>query len=390
MVTGIFFHDLPIYKDCNGVYCSTTLTNEVFMRYYSIVDKLVVATRVYSIDIDYKSAKQEKIDLLNITFLDLPNLNNLKALFDGKFQYTKKMLKNEIVKTDLIFIRGGMIATIAADIAYKLKKPYLAECGGCAWDSYWNHSFIGKLMAPFFEIKSRKIIENAATTIYVTKNWLQEKYPTKGEVFSVSDVVLSDLSEVVLNDRLKKIEKMNRKSIVLGTTAAMAKYKGQQYVIKAMRILKKNFDIRYELVGGGNKSYLKKIAKKYGVIDRVVFKGEMTHSQVLEWLDSIDVYVQPSCAEGLPRALVEAMSRGCPAIGTEVAGIPELLRSDAVFKKKRAKACAIAIYRIMHSDLSIQANINFHKAEAYEQSRLDNDRAYAMKSYKKIALRGTN
>ena len=46
-IKGIFCHDLPIYKDINGMYGCTTLTDEVFKRYLNHVDELVVATRVY-------------------------------------------------------------------------------------------------------------------------------------------------------------------------------------------------------------------------------------------------------------------------------------------------------------------------------------------------------
>ena len=41
--------------------------------------------------------------------------------------------------------------------------------------------------------------------------------------------------------------------------------------------------------------------------------------------DNIDVFIMPSLQEGLPRSMVEAMSRGCNVIGSRVGGIPELL-----------------------------------------------------------------
>lgn len=43
MIKGIFCHDLPIYKDIDGNYCSTTLTDSLFLRYFNVVDELVIA-----------------------------------------------------------------------------------------------------------------------------------------------------------------------------------------------------------------------------------------------------------------------------------------------------------------------------------------------------------
>src|SRR5690606_42058407 len=85
---------------------------------------------------------------------------------------------------------------------------------------------------------------------------------------------------------------------------------------------------RYEIVGGGDQSYLRKIARKYGVADPVDFLGRITRKEVFQWLDKIDLYIQPSKTEGLPRALIEAMSRGLPCLGTRVGGIPELLTDE--------------------------------------------------------------
>jgi len=47
-------------------------------------------------------------------------------------------------------------------------------------------------------------------------------------------------------------------------------------------------------------------------------------------LDDVDIYIQPSRQEGLPRALIEAMSRGCPAVGSTAGGIPELLSPECL------------------------------------------------------------
>ena len=43
--------------------------------------------------------------------------------------------------------------------------------------------------------------------------------------------------------------------------------------------------------------------------------GGVPHNKIFQLLDDIDLYIQPSLQEGLPRSVVEAMSRACPIIG---------------------------------------------------------------------------
>jgi len=52
----------------------------------------------------------------------------------------------------------------------------------------------------------------------------------------------------------------------------------------------------------------------------------------MSWLDEIDIYLQPSLAEGLPRSLIEALSRGCPIIASRCGGIPELLDDECLIR----------------------------------------------------------
>ena len=49
---GLFSFDGPMYRDCNGVYCNTTITSEMFSRYFHVVDKLIVVIRTLHLDQD--------------------------------------------------------------------------------------------------------------------------------------------------------------------------------------------------------------------------------------------------------------------------------------------------------------------------------------------------
>lgn len=386
MIKGIFCHDLPIFKDVNGVYCSTTLTNDIFSRYLNVVDELLVATRVYTITNTYSEAHQEKIDLPGLRFLDLPNVNKTTALFK-EIPQAKKLLRKAMEAVDLVFIRGGTVAMLGASIARKLHKPYLLECGGCAWDSLWNHSLKGKLVAPYYEYRAKKDAKKASHVLYVTQKWLQNRYPSKGISIGVSDVFIEDNDVTLLENRFSKITcKSVSDPFILGTAAGLVKYKRQQDIIKVIAKLKDKFNLRYEIVGGGDETYLRNVAKKYGVAERVLFKGQLKHAEILEWMKTIDLYAQPSFQEGLPRALVEAMSCACPAIGSNIAGIPELLQPEMIFKAGDVNGICKILMHMDEQTLRQSAEYNFKKAKDFLPGVLDVKRKDFFTDYKNFVL----
>lgn len=59
----------------------------------------------------------------------------------------------------------------------------------------------------------------------------------------------------------------------------------------------------------------------------------MPHDKIFEWLDTIDIYIQPSYQEGLCRSVVEAMSRACPVICSDACGERELANEKFIFKR---------------------------------------------------------
>ena len=387
MIRGMFCHDLPIYKDINGVYCSTTLTDDLFKRYFHVVDKLVVAVRVFDLDTTYEEAHQEKITIQNVEFLEFTDLNKIGSMLTG-IPKAKKKLVNAMRDVDLIFIRGGIIASLGVQAARKLKKPYLFECAACAWDAYWYHSLIGKMIAPYMEWNVKRNVRDAAFVVYVTKKWLQSRYPAKGESTNASNVVLNSIEDKALADRLEKIKnKPDGEEVVFGTTAFVDnKTKGQHFVLEAMHRLGDKYNIRYELVGSGEPKYLKSLIAKYHLEDKVIFKGVMSHNEVLSWLDSIDVYIQPSLQEGLPRSVIEAMSRGCPVIGSTTAGIPELLQEDALFERGQVDKLVERIESYLKSDFSERAEYNFNKSKEYHIDRLNERRSKLYEKYRDFVI----
>ncbi len=74
---------------------------------------------------------------------------------------------------------------------------------------------------------------------------------------------------------------------------------------------------------GGQKPELEQLAHEYQV--DVQFLGVIPHSELPEVINSCQIFILPSLYEGHPKALIEAMACGVPAIGTNVPGIKELI-----------------------------------------------------------------
>lgn len=107
----------------------------------------------------------------------------------------------------------------------------------------------------------------------------------------------------------------------------LSEEKGQLILVEALAHLKKD-GVECELILGGDgplRGQIEALAKKLGVTSQLTITGWLSSSQVREHMLGARAVVVPSFAEGLPVAIMEAMSLGRPVIATYVAGIPELV-----------------------------------------------------------------
>ncbi|MBM6880003.1 glycosyltransferase [[Clostridium] spiroforme] len=385
---GLFCFDGPLYKDKNGVYCNVTLTDEMFERYFNVVDKLIVMVRTFSSNKTYQELNMKPLTNPNIEVFEVENFNTLKGFIKDKPDF-EKVIANIIKDIDLIFARmPSNTSNSVLKIACRYNKPYLVEVGGCAWDSYWNHGIIGKFIAPLMYYEEKKYVKKANFATYVTKYFLQDRYPNKNITTNCSNVYLASVENIVLEQRLKKIKETDLKNIIFGqaVNSIDVKYKGEHLIIRALGILKKKgIHITYEVVGPGSGEYLKQIAKENDVEDQLVLIGTLKKDEMIEWYKSIDIYTQPSKQEGLPRSVIEAMSVGCPAIGSNIAGIPELLDTDCLFNPNKIETIVMTIERILEiKKMQEKAILNFRKAKEYNILDIEKRRQGIFTQYKNM------
>src|SRR5690606_23050109 len=107
------------------------------------------------------------------------------------------------------------------------------------FDALWNHSLVGKILAPIEYIKMRRNVKNSKYSVYVTNDFLQNRYPTQGNNINISNVYLKKIDDNILNKRIDKINSSSPSKVILGTIGHLnVKYKGQHLIIKALSKLK--------------------------------------------------------------------------------------------------------------------------------------------------------
>ncbi len=320
----------------------------VWQRYLSVFDTIEVISRQKEVD----SGSRQNLKVSSgpeVTFLKAPSLSDPVSMITKRKEVIE-IIKKSLSTTDAMIVRlPSEIGPLAVEVAKSIGKPYAVEVVGHAWDALWNYgNWKGKVYAPIMTWKMKKTVKNAPFALYVTREFLQKHYPTKGHSINCSNVELPSLPKSILEDR-KVVMDGNNDTIKIGLIGSMvSKYKGIDIALQGLHLIKDEISFEFRVIGEGNPTEWDELSRNLGIRNKVKFYSPVPSGEpIFKWLDDLDLYIQPSFQEGLPRALIEAMSRALPAIGSDVGGIPELLSPDCVFKAGNAEELASILLRMV-------------------------------------------
>jgi glycosyltransferase involved in cell wall biosynthesis len=106
----------------------------------------------------------------------------------------------------------------------------------------------------------------------------------------------------------------------------MVPEKGVQVLIEAIpEILPAYSDVKFVIVGGGERSHLVKRAEELGVSSKVFFTGYVDDDTLLKLYKVADVAVYPSLYEPFGIVALEAMAAQVPVVVSDVGGLREVV-----------------------------------------------------------------
>ena len=94
-------------------------------------------------------------------------------------------------------------------------------------------------------------------------------------------------------------------------------------------------DLYLLIVGDGStkadyhyRDYLRGLAKRMKVDKQVIFTGWLEKEELWNTYYASDLFVLPSLSEGMPNAMLEALGAGLPCLGSNIAGVKDILQYD--------------------------------------------------------------
>ena len=240
-----FFHDTPLYTDGKDYYSISFTYGMWKSRYLKVFDELIVCTRVRNIA-DLSENVRKGYTISNGQGVVMAPVSAYKTLPDMflKREKIRAQIKETLKNVDAAIIRlPSIIGLMACECCIEENVPWGVEVVTCVLDAYRGQGIKGRIVAPYLYRQNRKYIKMAGAAVYVTNNFLQQRYPTEAPSESISNVALDEPSGDVLERRLQKIEKMSE-PVVFGLVGSLdVNFKGHDVAIRALAGIKNDIPI---------------------------------------------------------------------------------------------------------------------------------------------------
>jgi glycosyltransferase involved in cell wall biosynthesis len=291
----------------------------------SVFSKVRVIARACS---EFLPAGLRRLEGPGVTAIPLPD-------FRGPFAYWKQRKPVQAAIRSAALLDGAFLLRIPSQCGFLLAEelerreaPYAVDLLTDP-DAFFAPGVSPHGLAAFFRLyftrRCRHLCARAIAANYITGARTRAAYPAHSAawVSSISDVELPEAAFLPLN---RPSSPRPLRIINVGFLDLL--YKGQDLLIGALADCHAaGLDFQLTFAGDGQyRERLLNLAATLGIGDRVHVTGPLAGSAaVREQLAQSDLFILPSRAEGIPRALLEAMAAGLPAITSDAGAMADLI-----------------------------------------------------------------
>lgn len=363
-----------------------------WQRYLVAFDEVEVVCRVVKVHQGHPSWREvtgEKVIVHGLPFY-LGPWQYLK-----NFWHTRRVIRQCIrPRQAYIFRVGSVLADMLRPELVRKKIPYAVEVIGDPWDMFGPGGVTHPLRPIFrwwFTRQLRKVCQFASCGSYVTERLLQERYPAPHATLTVSasSIVLGD-DALASHPRVYQSSSRPWRIITIGSLEHP--HKGVDVLIEALALLQNEFPIELVILGDGRmRGEFETLARERNVKSQflgTVPGGEAVRRHILD----ADIFVLASRADGMPRAMIEAMALGLFCVGSRVGGMQELLPARWLASVGDSHSLATILREAIAQPalMTEAARVNWSKAKSYHQTILEKRRQAMYRELRRHVEEGTH
>ena len=314
--------DAHLYRSPDGSIWSKSIYDyNFFTRYLMVFEAVTIVSRMG--EICNSPSNYLRVDGDNLAFVAVPIMRNTWQYLGNIPTLVKLATRLSREYDCAIFRVPSVLGYFFEHYFEKCKSPFALEVvvdPGLAYPT----NLLAQLL---FVARLRTIVKRANGVSYVTEHYLQNKYPSRAHSLEQScEYFTSYYSSISLPDSYYAEPKIytheSRAYTIIHTANNFNNNnKGHKELIQAIKyVVQHGYDVRLKFIGDGKlRSTLEKMVDELGLHERVIFLGMISSKKkVREILLTGDIFVLPTKVEGLPRAVIEAMSVGLPCISSPV------------------------------------------------------------------------
>ncbi|WP_432834228.1 glycosyltransferase family 4 protein [Dactylosporangium sp. CA-092794] len=363
------------------VWSTTGTANDFWQRYRAVFAEVRVVARVA--DAPGRPPRAQRVDGEGVEVYGLPYyLGPVRYLL--RLPRLRAAVRAAAGPGDAVLLRvPSAIGTLLHRALRRRRSPFGLEVVGDPYDVFApgaSRHPLRPLLRWWFTRRLRAQCRAAAAVSYVTERELQARYPAGPGAVSAAYSSI-ELPRSAFADRPRRPPGAAKVAVRLVSVGSLEQpYKGVDVLIEALPLLvEAGLSASLVHVGDGRcRPGLERLVRERRLGGRVSFAGAVPPgAPVRLFLDDADLFVLPSRTEGLPRALIEAMARGLPAVASRVGGVPELLGGAQLVPPGDpvALACAITALAADPDALAAASARNLARARNYAAETLARRRA---------------